>query len=190
MFKTNYKVIICGVVKNVELVIDKNIKYAIETGNLFEKFKIVIYENNSTDNTKDLLHSYDNNKNIKIICENIENFDKKQNNKIWTYTEVTGSDHPCRIEHICNARNKLLEEINKPEYDEYTHVIVIDFDSNGWDIKGILNSFMIEDKWDAIFANSSEYYDYYALRLPIFPFGPEIIGEFFGICLIIDLQMN
>ena len=173
MFKTNYKVIICGVVKNVELVIDKNIKYAIETGNLFEKFKIVIYENNSTDNTKDLLHSYDNNKNIKIICENI---DKKQNNKIWTYTEVTGSDHPCRIEHICNARNKLLEEINKPEYDEYTHVIVIDFDSNGWDIKGILNSFMIEDKWDAIFANSS---DYYALRIPIFPFGPEIIGEFF-----------
>lgn len=179
MFKTNYKVIICGVVKNVELVIDKNIKYAIETGNLFEKFKIIIYENNSTDNTKDLLHSYDNNKNIKIICENIENNDKKQNNKIWTYTEVTGSDHPCRIEHICNARNKLLEEINKPEYDEYTHVIVIDFDSNGWDIKGVLNSFMTEDKWDAIFANSSEYYDYYALRIPVFPFGPEIIGEFF-----------
>lgn len=176
---SNNKVIICGVVKNVESRIDKNIKHALETGSRFEKFKLVIYENNSTDNTKERLNYYENNKNIKIICKNIKNIDKKENNKIWAYTEVTGSDHPCRIEHICNARNNLIDEINKPEYDEYTHVIVIDLDSNGWDIQGILGSFKFEKDWDAIFANSHIYYDYYALRTDAFPFGPEITGEYF-----------
>ena len=173
------KVIICGVVKNVERQIVSNIELALETGKNFEKFKLIIYENNSTDGTKEILNQYTTNKNIKIISENINGFDKKENNKIWAYTEVTGSDHPCRIEHICNARNNLLKEINKSEYDEYTHVIMIDLDSNGWEISGILDSFNTPYEWDAIFANSPYYYDYYALRTISFPFGPEIIGESF-----------
>ena len=73
----------------------------------------------------------------------------------------------------------MIDEINKPEYDEYTHVIVIDLDSNGWDIQGIVGSFTIEHEWHAIFANSPVYYDYYALRTSAFPFGPEIIGDTF-----------
>jgi len=173
------KVIICGVVKNVEKSIERNIQHALDTGSKFEQFKLVIYENNSTDNTKNILNKYTTNTNIKIICENIEGYDKKENNKIWAYTAVTGGNHPCRIEHICNARNKLLDEINKSEYDEFTHVIMIDLDSNGWNISSILNSFNISCDWDAIFANSSHYYDYYALRTQKFPFGPEIIGDSF-----------
>ena len=174
------KVIICGIVKNVENSIERNIQHALDTGSNFEQFKLVIYENNSTDNTKDILNKYTTNTNVKIICKNIEGCDKKENNKIWAYTEVTGSNHPCKIEHICNARNNLLDEINKSEYDEFTHVIMIDLDSSGWNISSILNSFNISSDWDAIFANSStHYYDYYALRTKQFPFGPEIIGDSF-----------
>ena len=47
----------------------------------------------------------------------------KQNSRIWTATFRTGSDHPCRIEQISNARNKVVEEFNKPEYDSYDYVI-------------------------------------------------------------------
>jgi hypothetical protein len=169
------KVIICGVVKNVEKIIESNIQHALLTGSHFEKFKMVIYENNSTDNTKQILNKYS--EHIKIISENINV--NKENSKIWAYTEVTGSDHPCRIEQISNARNKLLHEINQPMYDEFTHVIMIDLDSNGWNISGILDSFKLIHEWDAIFANSHNYYDYYALRTPQTPFGPEIIGERF-----------
>jgi hypothetical protein len=176
---TDKKVIICGVVKNLENSIKFNVELALETGSKFNKFKLLIYENNSTDNTKEILKSYESNKNIKIICENIESIDKRENNKIWAYTEVTGSDHPCRIEHICNARNKLLEEINSRDYEEYSHVIMIDLDSNGWEISGILDSFNNNCDWDAIFANSPKYYDYYALRCEGLPFGPEITGDFF-----------
>jgi hypothetical protein len=56
---------------------------------------------------------------------------------------------------------------------------MIDLDSNGWDISGILTSFNTSYDWDAVFANSHHYYDLYALRTNFFPFGPEIIGESF-----------
>lgn len=45
-------VLLCGVVKNVSVKIHKNIKGALLTGGFFQKFHIVLYENNSTDDTK------------------------------------------------------------------------------------------------------------------------------------------
>ena len=172
-------VIICGVVRNVAPLISNNIKLALKTGEYFNKYKIVIYENNSTDNTKIELNQFLDNNNIKIISEDIVDIDKKKNNKIWAYTDVTGSNHPCRIELISNARNKLLQEIRKDEYNEYTHIIIIDFDSHGWEIDGIINSFQRSENWDALFASSNPYYDFYALRSHHLLFGPEITGQLF-----------
>jgi hypothetical protein len=168
-------VIICGVVKNVEHRIENNIQCALETGSMFEKCKVIVYENNSTDNTKEILNRYASHTNVKIISENLEGHDKKENNKIWACC-----NHSCRVEHICNARNKLVDEFNKPEYDEFTYVIMIDFDSNGWDKSGIAHSFSVSSEWDAVFANSKpNYYDFYALRTHFLPFGPEVINETF-----------
>lgn len=160
-----------------------NINLSLNTGSKFENFKIIIYENNSNDRTKSILNNYINNSHIKIISEDIE-YDKiKKESKIWSYTEITGSDHPCRIEQICNARNKIINEINNEEYDEFDYIIWIDLDSNGWSIDGIIDSFNRKDTWDAVFANglnnNNMYYDLYALRTSFFSFGPEIIGEFF-----------
>ena len=87
------KVIICGVVKNVENSIERNIQYALGTGSNFEEFKLVIYENNSTDNTKDILNKYATNTNIKIICKNIEGYDKKENNKLFLALQICSILH-------------------------------------------------------------------------------------------------
>ena len=173
-------IIICGILKNAEYKnIQVNMELAIETGKQFNDYKIVLYENNSTDNTKQILQNYALNEHFTIVSEDIDNLNLKEKNVIWAYTEITGSDHPCRIEHISNARNKLLQEINKPEYSTFSHVIMIDLDSNGWDINGILDSFSRTEEWDAIFASSPSYYDFYALRCDALPFGPEITGEHF-----------
>lgn len=187
-----YKVIICGVVKNVEKKIEKNIEYCNKTGKLFQDYKIIIYENNSKDNTKNILSKYTHT--AKIIMEDIPYETIKSNSKIWTATYRTGSDHPCRIEQICNARNIVIDEFNKPEYDEYQYVIWIDLDSGGWCLEGIQNSFERKDDWDAVFAGYN-HYDDYALRLDptitanddyyknisdyneIFCMGPETLGE-------------
>jgi len=176
--RVNENVLLLGIIKNGENVIDKNIDYLIKTSDLFTKSKILIYENNSTDNTKNILSKYKNN--ISIFTDNFSDEYIKNNSKMWAYTKYTGSDHPVRIEWITYARNKLVHEIRKSEYDEYKYVIWFDVDSNGWDINGIYDSFQHEG-WDAIFANginnNNEYYDYYALRMKNFEFGPEILGE-------------
>jgi hypothetical protein len=176
----DHAVIFCGIVKNVGEKARSNIDLVLRTGQQFRKFKCVVYENNSTDSTKDILKTYAGNSAVKILSEDLppESF-KKENSVLWAYTDVTGSDHPCRMELISNARNKLLEEINKPDYSEYTYCIMIDLDSNGWDINGIVDSFRRCDEWDAVFATSRPYYDYYALRTAALPFGPELLGDSF-----------
>lgn len=175
-------VIICGVVKNCERTIVPNVAHCVKMSELFTKCKIVVYENNSTDSTKHVL-SQINHPAVLVISENIHVDEIKRNSKIWAYTAVTGSDHPCRIEQISNARNKVLDEINKPEYNEYTYVIWIDLDSAGWSIDGVIDSFANKGIWDIVYANgqdrSRKYYDMYAYRGEVQPFGPEIIGEHF-----------
>jgi hypothetical protein len=175
--------IICGIVKNCADKLDQNINLAIKTGEQFNSYKLVIYENNSTDRTKEMLKKYET---AKIISEDIDPDIIRQTSRIWSYKEVTGSDHPCRIEQIANARNRVIDEISKPEYDNFTHVVWIDLDSNGWSIDGIADSFAKTAQWDVIYANginpNRTYYDMYALRTLTNPglcFGPEIVGEHF-----------
>ena len=176
------KVIICGVVKNAAAHLENNIKLALELGNSCDAFKIIIYENNSTDETKSILKKYSKQKDFVITMENIDEQTIKNESKIWAYTAVTGSDHPCRIEQISNARNKLIQEIKKEDYNEYEYVVMIDFDSKFFYPDGIMNSLKIvrENPNRIIYANSNEYYDYYALRSAHSEynlFGPEVIGE-------------
>lgn len=175
-------IIICGVVKNCGNRLKFNIDLALDTGKRFRKFKIIIYENNSTDNTKDVLRLYENCDDMVIISEDISPEKMRAESKIWAYTEITGSDHPCRIEQICNARNIVINEFNKPGYNKYKYVMWIDMDSQGWDIDGIADSFNCKNDWDVVYANGIErgaYYDYYALRADNYLFGPEIIGDYF-----------
>jgi hypothetical protein len=176
-------IIICGVVKNCATAIDKSIELSRQLG---EKsggdYKIIIYENNSTDGTKDVLSKYINDIDCKIIMEDIPEDFIKANSKIWAYTEITGSDHPCRIEQIANARNNLINEIIKPTYDADSIIVMIDLDSSNWDINGILNSIehVRNNKKLVLYGNSFPYYDYYALRhYNTQLFGPEVIGEIF-----------
>ena len=183
MKKINTNIIICGVVKNCYDKISNNINLSIKTGQLFNNYEIIIYENNSIDKTKQILQEFKQNKNINIISEDIDYETIKKNSKIWSYKELTGSDHPCRIEQISNSRNKVIEELNKQKYDNFNYVIWIDLDSNGWSLEGIIDSFNKKDIWDVVYANGIErntnYYDMYALRGLNSYFGPEIVGEYF-----------
>ena len=179
-----FNVIICGIVKNAANYLQNNLKMAIELGKQCDKYAIVIYENNSTDNTKKILHTCIDNKNFYIISEDLDEKIIKQNSKVWANTKVTGSHHPCRIEQIANARNKLINELQNEKYDDYNYVVMIDFDSKMFSVEGILSSLRLikENPKRVIYANSEKYYDYYALRSGYSYhslFGPELLGEHF-----------
>lgn len=184
----NQKVIICGVVKDVEKTILKSTDICINVGELFNDYRVIIYENNSTDNTKQILKEINKDK-IKVISETIDYDEIKKNSKIWAYTQITGSDHPCRMEQIANARNKIIDEIKQQEYKDFTYVIMIDLDTHHFELNGIIDSFNNRDlnSWDVIYANGKDrygyYYDKYALRCysNIFMFGTELYGDEFGL---------
>jgi hypothetical protein len=179
-----FNVVICGVVKNAAKNLQKNLEAAIVLGKECDKYKILIYENNSTDATKSILQTYQTRPDFHILSEDIPADAIKRDSKIWAYTQVTGSDHPCRIEQIANARNKLIATLQQEAYDDYNYVVMIDMDSKIFLIDGILESLQLvkENRKRVIYANSLKYYDYYALRSAHSDynlFGPELMGDHF-----------
>ena len=54
----NYKIVIAGCTKNSELYIFSHLSRLVEIGKLFQTYNIIIYENDSTDNTCEMLTSF------------------------------------------------------------------------------------------------------------------------------------
>ena len=179
-------ILICGVVKNAQARIERNLLLCQKLGEMNDNHKIIVYENNSSDNTKTILKkAQQDNDDLVVISEDFSEDYIKNNSKIWAYTKITGSNHPCRVEQISNARNKLIEEIRKEIYSDYSIVVFIDLDSNGFDVDSINNSVskVSKDNNLVLFGNSHpNFYDYYELRAPFSAaqlLGPEIYGDNF-----------
>ena len=76
-------VLFLGVVKNVESIIKTNINKVFFLMNMFEKSKLVIYENNSTDNTKNILKQFSEDERLVCIMEDFTDKQIKDNSEIW-----------------------------------------------------------------------------------------------------------
>jgi hypothetical protein len=163
------KVLICGVCKNTEQGFANAMTSAEKVGSEFLDYRVIIYENDSKDQTKELFQDWAQ-KNPKVIFIS-ENLTKKQICKELT----TGREN--RTECIARARNIVLDVILKPEFDDYKYIIWADLDlSLPWDVTGIVDTILHpEQEWDAVLANG--YYDVFALRSPQFPIGLELLGK-------------
>ena len=102
----SYNVIFAGTVKNCEKYIKKNIHNIEECGKLFNSYAVIIYENDSTDNTR------------KILNEN------KKNNYYYIFEDnVT---EPRRTMRLAHGRNKIIEKMK--ELNGYDYLIMLDMD--------------------------------------------------------------
>ncbi len=173
------KILICGVCKNVEPFLFNTIKSIEKLGKKFDDYAVIIYENNSTDQTKYILKRWkQNNKAVTLISEDLT----EQELKADTYA-VTCKGEPFRAEIIAKARNRVLEILKKEQYKDFKYVIMADLDFKGkWPLAEIINS--IENpqaEWDCISANGTSkngvYYDRYAFRDSSYPLGPELLDE-------------
>ena len=115
---------------------------------LFESIQILVFYDNSTDESLKILNEYKNKcKNMEIIINNCK---KSQ----------------YRVENIAFARNSLLERIRE-KYGDYEYFIMMD--SNEYSCIGDINlevitSVLSRDDWDAIsFDREAGYYDTWAL---------------------------
>ncbi len=163
------KVLICGVCKNVKNAVPNTIQSAKHLGEQFLDYEIVIYENNSTDKTKELFQGWANkDSHVHFISEDLS--EKKMaplfNMKVYNRTEA-----------IARARNKVLDVVMQDKYEDFKYVVWADLDFlEPWSVDQIVETVLHpEQECDAVFANGI--YDLFALRDPQFAIGFELIGR-------------
>ena len=138
--------IVCGCTKNSESYIYKHLQLLYDIEPLFKTFKMLVYENDSDDNTVKILEKFkQTHPKFDYISENIQDDD----------------DNLSRTEILAHGRNTLLKHIQGFDY-----MIMVDLDDVISTFKPSQLKYLFEHKeWDALFANCETYYDIWALRI-------------------------
>lgn len=160
-----HKVLICGVCRNVSQSLENTIKNIEELGRQFDEYAVVIYENNSSDDTAFRLEKW-----------------AASNSSVQVLSEVLSEKQlkVCRTERIARAQNKVLKIAKGKKYKKFKYLIMADLDfKHSWPIQEIVESIMTSGKWNAISANGiingTTYYDRLAFRSIEHPLGPELL---------------
>jgi hypothetical protein len=125
------KILFCGIARNVEKTLQRNIDRIHHTAEKFKEYKIFIYENDSTDNTKDILKQ---NK-IEYIAEN----NVKNHDYIIDIQEGRDNNFFKRCKFLAKCRNKYLD-FAREKCSEYDYICIIDLDIHGWSYEGFYDS--------------------------------------------------
>jgi hypothetical protein len=139
---------ICGTVRNVGGYLDKIFSNMEKIACLFEDYVIIIYYDDSGDNTLQKLKDY-----------------QAVNPKLKFYVnKKLTSKH--RTQRIANARNGCLQMI-RSNYSDWEMFIMMDCDDVcSPDIKlDILKKYLDKNSWDSLSFNKVDYYDIWALSI-------------------------
>ncbi len=168
----SHKIVIAGITRDNIVDLMTMVKHIEFIGGLFTDYKVILFENDSTDGTKEALQKWASlNDKVKIISKDY-NLHKRPSHKF-----------------MADARNHYLEELKKKEYSNFDLLMIIDMDmSYGIDERGIYSSLAQIDKWDAVCANGisnkeGKLLDAFAFRNAEFPFSPK---KWHKICLTND----
>lgn len=173
------RVLICGVCKNVETPLPYTIDIIERIGSLFEDYRIIVYENDSTDRTVEILKHWEKrNKRLHLTTEKVPYSELDQ--CIVNIKQDGSFFHP---EAIARARNLVLDIAMSDQYQDFTYVIWMDMDFKiPPTFEGIVEAFQTDREWDAIFAYGVDprrtYWDWYAFRNEEYPIGSELLGDY------------
>lgn len=173
--------LICGVAKNCEPALQSVMRNCETLGNRFDDYRVIIYENNSTDSTAIILSEWaTSNPKVTALTETLT-----QGELYASCKSVDLNGNPGRIELIARARNKVLDEANAPYYPKFDYVVMVDIDFGcDWCIDAICETIQ-QPGWDCVTTygtwKESEYYDVFALRDDYLPLGPEFLGDYWWV---------
>jgi len=157
----NYKVIFTGTARSCANELPNVLKNINILSSLFIGPNLfIVFENDSDDNTLDILNNF--------------NFNGQ---KIILSEKGISDKFKFRTEKIAYARNKVIFEVNK--YKGYDFIINLDLDNvNKFiDIQEFYNCFIKNDlDWSVITASQKTYYDYWALRTKDFDINIHMNG--------------
>ena len=139
-------VTICGIARDISKNIIATLARIERLGRMFKDYRVVIYENDSTDGTDVVLKEWeDQNYKVKILSEKLGDVKYESN------TDVE------RLTALATYRNKYLDYIFSDETIVPEYMVVADLDlSGGWSYEGICNSFSY-DNWSVMGSNGLLY---------------------------------
>ncbi len=161
-----HQLIVAGITRNNGKDLPIMIEHIERTVQHFQDYRVVLYENDSEDESKSQLQAWQNaNPRVKIISENV--------GKTKRYGgDGFGND----LMFLAKARNRYLDAISQnTEYNGFDMLMVVDMDmSYGWDMLGMYDSFAQINVWDAVCSNgidtkAGHTYDTFAFRTEAFP---------------------
>ena len=146
LIKNKPSLVISGVARDVYAHQDTVLKTIREQQNHFNIIKIVVYENDSKDDTLKGLHTWQDKLKIPVDIINEKN--------------IAGN----RVERISRGRNTILVALDKisspPDF-----LLIMDLDSVNANLKGVQTCLDMDQSWGACCANQRDiYYDLWALR--------------------------
>lgn len=155
--------------RNAEKGLKKNIPVIKKLCQYFKDYKVVIYENDSTDATKEILQSWMDEESDHVI---VSLNDTDSSSTIPNAQSVKANPFFCkkRISKMATIRNHYMDYIDKEKL-EADYLMVVDLDVAELFLQGILTSFSDTPEWDAVtaFGYSTSpslkrrYHDAYAL---------------------------
>lgn len=164
-------VIVCSIVRDAEKGLRRNIPVIKEFCRGMGDYKVVVFENDSHDKTKDLLKAW-----VEQDSERVFAFmaDSDGEPTIPSFNSVNVNPffgHK-RIDRMAALRNQYMDFLWSRGW-KADYLMVVDLDVANINLKGILSSFSSDKEWDAVTAFGyslgptmrNRYHDTYALTL-------------------------
>lgn len=141
------RIVICGLARDLGTHVVSITKRIDQTGKLFKDYKVLIFENDSSDGTRQALQQWqETNSHVHLIECDVK--DCIFGDKPMYHYGVTSNN---RISRMAYFRNEYLKIVQK-NYKKFDYMMVLDFDLKGpWSLDGIAHS-IAQDNWDAIAA--------------------------------------
>lgn len=163
-------IIICGIVRDAGKGLRKNIPVVKSLCRCFASYKIVVFENDSKDDTKDLLRAWadEDRENVHVsMC------DRYQISTIPNNSPKAGINRffcHARIDKMASLRNQYLQYVEETGLTA-DYLAVVDLDVAQLFLEPILGAFACDRQWDAVCAYGysispslrRRYHDTYAL---------------------------
>ena len=155
------RIVIFGMVRDCGNAIRKNMKQIEQIASFFKDYRVVVFENNSKDNTKQVLKEWQRNNPKVIISLNDFDEDKyksiKPNAQYFKYFQLN------KLQKYYDYRNLMMEFLENVPF-EADFSMLVDLDIERIDVKGVLSSFGTEIDWDAVTANGYSYSEKFKRR--------------------------
>lgn len=148
------KIVICCLARNIEKNFELLIKRLQKTASNFSDYRIIFFENDSTDNTRKLINNFSkyNKKVILLDCCNFEGNCNCNLKNMSINKDIVGTFENERINKMALYRNQYLNYV-KNNLADFDYMMVIDSDLNGpYSNYGLFHSLSFND-WDIIISS-------------------------------------